>query len=98
VTFFATGLSGSAFNSDTRNDATMDGIISPNFAESVVVEARTRNNRVFVLPVEFAGQGIVPGIDQITVILVPELRGVGRVNLSIIVNGQRSNSGSIEVR
>ena len=33
VTFFATGLSGSAFNSDTRNDATMDGIITQRLVE-----------------------------------------------------------------
>jgi uncharacterized protein (TIGR03437 family) len=99
LTFFATGLSGSAFNTDTRNDATAGGVIKPNFAESIVVEARTRNNRVFVLPVEFAGaQGILTGMDQITVILVPELKGVGRVQLTLIVNGQRSNAPTIEVR
>ena len=97
LTFFATGLSGSAFNTDTRNDATMDGIIKPNFAESIVVEAKLRN-KVFVLPVEFAGQGILPGIDQITVILVPELRNLGRVQLSLIVNGQRSNAPTVEIR
>jgi uncharacterized protein (TIGR03437 family) len=99
LTFFATGLSGSAFNTDTRNDATADGVIKPNYAESIVVEAKTRNNRVFVLPVEFAGaQGILTGMDQITVILVPELKGVGRVQLTLIVNGQRSNAPTIEVR
>ncbi|HEU4507660.1 MAG TPA: Ig-like domain-containing protein [Pyrinomonadaceae bacterium] len=99
LTFFATGLSGSAFNTDTQNDARMDGVIKPNYAESIVVEAKTRNNRVFVLPVEFAGaQGILTGMDQITVILVPELRGVGRVQLTLIVNGQRSNAPTVEIR
>lgn len=98
LTFFATGLSGSAFNTDTRNDATADGVIKPNYAESIVVEARIRN-KVFVLPVEFAGaQGILTGMDQITVILIPELKGLGRLQLSLIVNGQRSNAPTIEVR
>jgi uncharacterized protein (TIGR03437 family) len=98
LTFFATGLSGSAFNTDTRNDVNIGGIIKPNFAESVVVEAKLRN-KVFVLPVEFAGaQSILTGMDQITVILVPELRGIGRVQLSVIVNGQRSNAPTVEIR
>lgn len=99
LTFFATGLSGSAFNANTQNDVTIDGRTRPNYAESIVVEAKTRNNKVFVLPVEFAGaQGILQGMDQITVILVPELKGVGRVHLTLIVNGQRSNAPTIEVR
>ena len=98
LTFFAIGLSGSAFNTNTQNDVSIDGVMKPNYAESIRVEAKTRNNRVFVLPVEFAGTGTLPGMDQITVILVPELRGVGRVQLSLIVNGQRSNAPTIEVR
>ena len=99
LTFFATGLSGSAFNNNTQNDVNIGGVIKPNFAESIVVEAKTRNNKVFVLPVEFAGaQGILTGMDQITVILVPELKGVGRVQLTLIVNGRRSNAPTVEVR
>jgi uncharacterized protein (TIGR03437 family) len=99
VTFFATGVSGSASNTDTSNDVSFDGKVFQNLAENVVVEARTQDNRVYRLPVEFAGaRGVVPGLDQLNVVLVPELQGAGTVELTLIVNGRRSNAPTIVVQ
>jgi len=96
---FATGISGSAVNSDLTNDITVNGVARANFAESVSVEARISDGRVWRLPVEFAGsQGIFPGLDQVNAILLPELRGAGTVELTLILGGQRSNTPTIGVR
>jgi uncharacterized protein (TIGR03437 family) len=63
------------------------------------VEARLSDGRVFMLPVEFAGlQGVLPGLDLVNVILVPELKGAGNVQLTIIIAGERSNSPSVFIR
>lgn len=97
LTFFATGISGSATNSDTTNDVQMGSTANPNYAESVVVEAHTQDGRVFQLPVEFAGAQGFPGLDQINVVLIQELQGAGSVDLTMIVNGQRSNAPTIVV-
>ena len=73
--------------------------VRANFAESVTVEARLSNGTVFTLPVEFAGeQGVLPGLDQINVILIPQLKGVGNVQLTFIVGGQRSNGPSVFIK
>jgi uncharacterized protein (TIGR03437 family) len=70
--------------------------VIPNLAESVIVEAHTQDGRIYKLPVEFAGaQGIVPGLDQLNLVLIPELQGAGTVDLTVIVNGQRSNAPTI---
>jgi uncharacterized protein (TIGR03437 family) len=70
-----------------------------NYAESVIVEARTSSGQVVRLPVEFAGsQGAISLLDQVTIVLVPELKGAGAVQLSIIINGRASNSVTIMVR
>ena len=99
LTFFATGVSGSAANTDTSNDIAFAGKVIANLAESVVVEAHTQDGHVYSLPVEFAGaQGGLSGLDQINVVLVPELQGAGNVDLTVIVNGQRSNAPSIVIR
>jgi uncharacterized protein (TIGR03437 family) len=96
LTFFATGLSGSAVNTNTSNDVRVDGNVRPNFAEAISVEARLGNGQVFTLPVEYAGaQGILPGLDQITVILGSQLKGAGTVQLTLIVNGRRSNAPTV---
>ena len=59
----------------------------------MTVEARTSDGTVFTLPVEFAGaQGTLLGLDQVNVVLVPELRGAGSVQLTLVVNGVRSNT------
>jgi uncharacterized protein (TIGR03437 family) len=96
---FATGISGTATNSDSSNDIVINGVLRPNFAESVTVEAHTSDGRVLQLPVEFAGvQGMLPGLDQINVVLLPELQGAGTVELTLIVGGQRSNATTILIQ
>jgi uncharacterized protein (TIGR03437 family) len=96
---FGTGISGSATNSDPSNDVNIKGVIRENFAESVSVEARLSDGRVFILPVEFAGeQGTLPGLDQINVRLIPELRGAGSVELTLIIEGVRSNAPRIVIQ
>ena len=98
VMFYATGISGSAINSNPANDIQVDGLIRQNFAEAVTVEARLGNGTVVNLPVEFAGkQGLLPGLDQVSVRLTSQLAGAGTVQLTLIVGGQRSNSGTIVV-
>jgi uncharacterized protein (TIGR03437 family) len=99
VMLFASGISTGASNTDTNNDVRNAGSTIVNFAETVSVEARARDGRVFRLPVEFAGaQGRMPGLDQVNVVLLAELRGAGPVDLTIIVGGQRSNSATLNVR
>ena len=69
-----------------------------NMAASVTVEARTSDGRTFILPVEFAGaQGAVTGLDQINVVLPPELQGIGDVELTLMVLGLRSNSVAVTI-
>ena len=99
LTMFATGISGTAVNSDVRNDVTINGVVKPNFAESVAVQAQLADGRIISLPVEFAAaQGTVPGLDQVNVVLLPELRGAGVIQLALIIGGQRSNAPTIVVR
>ena len=98
LTIFATGITGSASNSDTTNDVLVNGVAIPNFAESVQIEARLANGRTFMLPVDFAGaQGQVPGLDQVTFRVISQLTGAGNVQLTLIVGGRRSNAPSIVV-
>jgi uncharacterized protein (TIGR03437 family) len=99
VMIYATGLRGAA-DTDAGNDVRQaGGGVLANFAESVSVQARTSDGRVFQLPVEFAGAaGGFAGIDQLTVRLVPELKGAGAVELTVAVGGQASNRATISVR
>jgi uncharacterized protein (TIGR03437 family) len=95
---FATGITGSVSNTDTTNDVKVGGVVRPNFAESVSVEARLADGHIYALPVEFAGaQGQLPGLDQITVRLIPELKGAGVVQLTLVLGGRRSNAPTIFV-
>src|SRR5256885_5156880 len=95
---FASGLNSLALNTNTSNDVIFGASIFPNIAESVVVEARTVDNRVFQLPVEFAGpSGQSYGLDQINVRLIGELRGAGSVEFSLIIAGRRSNTATIKI-
>jgi hypothetical protein len=72
--------------------------IFPNITASVVAEARTSDNRVFHLPVEFVGpSGRSDGVDQINVRLIGELRGAGSVQFTVIIGGQRSNTAMIKI-
>jgi uncharacterized protein (TIGR03437 family) len=99
LTFFASGISGSVVNSNTSNDITVNGKVRVNFAEAITVEARLPNGQVMTLPVEFAGaQGVVPGLDQVTVILRPELKGAGIVQLTLVVSGRRSSSPTVVIK
>jgi uncharacterized protein (TIGR03437 family) len=97
IMFYAVGLSNLAANTDPGNDLCVDGVVVPNRAESVIVEARTQDGRVYYLPVEFAGTALIAGLDQVEVVLIPELQSAGVVDLTIIVNDQRSNSPTIMV-
>lgn len=96
---FADGVVGYAANTDTSNDILVGGVLIPNLAESVYVEAHTADGHVYSLPVEFAGgQSLIAQLDNINIILIPELAGAGIVDLTLIVNGQRSNSPTIVIR
>ena len=100
VSFFATGVSSALFNSDLSNDVLLtNGQRLPNLAESVKVEARKSGGATVMLPVEYAGpQGVLSGLDQITVVLPPELSGAGTVQLTVIVGAARSNPVTIVVQ
>lgn len=100
LTILASGISTGIANTNTGNDLLLaTGRILENLAESVAVEARLGDGRVFMLPVEFAGaQGTLVGLDQVNVALVPELRGAGSVQLTLIVNGVRSNPMRLTVQ
>jgi uncharacterized protein (TIGR03437 family) len=96
---YALGMSSLAANADATNDVLVDGLLTPNLAESVIVEAHTHDGHIYRLPVEFAGTlADCPGLDQIKLVIIPELQGAGSVDLTIIVNGQRSNAPTIVVR
>ncbi len=95
---FATGLSNGVTNIDTGNDVNSGNKVILNLAESVRVEARTGDGRRFNLPVEFMGaQDRFSGLDQLTVVLVPELLHAGNVELAVMVNDQTSNISTIKV-
>jgi uncharacterized protein (TIGR03437 family) len=99
LNFFATGISGSAYNTDSSNDVNFNGQVRVNFAEAITVEARLGDGEIFTLPVEFAGaQGVLPGVDQVTVVLIPELKSAGTVQLTLIVGGRRSNAPTIFIK
>jgi uncharacterized protein (TIGR03437 family) len=96
ISIFATGISASAANTDAGNDLNLGTKVRTNFAESVSVEARLSDGRVYNLPVEFAGeQGVLPGLDQVTIRLITELKGAGSIQLTVIINGQRSNAPTV---
>jgi len=41
---------------------------------------------------------VLPGLDQINVILIPQLKGAGTVQLTLIVGGQRSNAPTVFIK
>jgi uncharacterized protein (TIGR03437 family) len=100
VSIWASGISTGVTNLDASNDiVTGFGQVIENLSESVTVEARTSDGSVYLLPVEFAGsQGALVGLDQVTVVLVPELRGAGAVQLTVVVGSARSNTMTITVQ
>jgi len=96
---FADGVVGFAQNTDPTNDLVIGNHLVQNLAESVTAEVRTQDNRVFNLPVEFAGgESLIADLDSINIKLIPELAGAGTVQLTIIVNGVRSNSPTFFIR
>jgi uncharacterized protein (TIGR03437 family) len=99
VSFFATGISSALVNTDLGNDVLLaNGQMLPNLAESVKVEARTSAGAIVMLPVEYAGpQGVLSGLDQITVMLPPQLSNAGNVQLTVIIGSTRSNPVTIAV-
>jgi uncharacterized protein (TIGR03437 family) len=96
---FANGVSSSISTSHASSYINVENQSIANLADSVKVEARTSDGRTFQLPVEYAGsQGAITGLDQINVVLIPELQGAGSVQLTLIVGGYSSNSVAITVR
>jgi uncharacterized protein (TIGR03437 family) len=95
----ATGISSGAVNSNAANDLRIGFGTLVNLCESVRVEARTRFGQTFSLPVEFAGAASTfPGLEQISVVLLPELQGAGEVELTIIVGTERSNAARVSIK
>jgi uncharacterized protein (TIGR03437 family) len=41
---------------------------------------------------------VLPGLDQINVILIPQLKGAGTVQLTLVVGGQRSNAPTVFIK
>jgi len=98
LVIFASGLRSGSLNTNLSNDVLFGASILANIAESVVVEARTSDNRVFQLPVEFVGpSGQSAGLDQVHVRLIGDLEGAGSVELTIVVAGHRSNMAMIKI-
>lgn len=88
---FADSTAGSVFS--FFNYVTV-GAASP----EVVVEARTANGRLWKLPVEFAGPcPLVPELSQVNFILMSDMTGTGRVQLTLVVNGERGKPVDIKV-
>jgi len=100
LSIWASGISSGISNMDFSNDIWLsNGRRLENLAESVAVEANTTDGRTFRLPVEYAGaQGSLPGLDQVNVVLVPELAGAGTVQISVLIGSVRSNMVTIVVR
>jgi uncharacterized protein (TIGR03437 family) len=100
VSIWTSGISTGISNTDASNDIFLGpGRILENLAESVTVEARTSGGSVYFLPVEYAGtQGTLVGLDQVNVVLIPELRGAGAVQLTVVAAGVRSNTMTITVQ
>ena len=98
LTIVATGVMSGLVNTDLSNDVWSNGKLLQNLAESVTIEARLSDGRVFNLPVEYAGvQGEQRGIEQVNFILIPELAGAGDVQLTVTAGGRRSNTMTVTI-
>jgi uncharacterized protein (TIGR03437 family) len=99
LSIFTTGLSSGVVNTSTANDLTVLGVPILNLAESVRVEARTSDGRLFNLAVEYAGkQSSSPGLDQVNIVLPSELKGAGAVELTVITGTSRSNTATVNIK
>lgn len=99
LSILATGLSSGLVNIDRNNDVWLaNGQMLENLAEVVTVKARKSDGTVIELPVEYAGvQGTIRGIDQVVVVLVPELAGAGSVELTITAAGITSTAKTVVI-
>jgi len=99
LSILTTGLSSGLTNRNVGDDVWLsNGKVLENYAEDVQVEFRTADNRVFTVPVEFAGaSGTLRGLDQVTVKISPELSGAGSVQLTVIAGGRRSNMSVVTI-
>ncbi len=85
-------------NTVAGSDLTFFGNTNPAASPQVIVEARTPNGRLWQLPVEFVAPcSLVPELSQVNFILKNEMTGIGHVQLTLIVNGERSKSFDISV-
>jgi uncharacterized protein (TIGR03437 family) len=99
LSIFTTGLSSGVVNTNTSNDLMVLGVPILNLAESVRVEARTSDGRLFNLAVEYAGkQSSSPGLDQVNIVLPSELKGAGAVELTVIAGTSRSNTATVNIK
>ncbi len=99
LSIMATGLSSGLSNWDVSNDVWLsNGRLLENLSENVSVLATAADGRVFWLKVEYAGaQGQLPGIDQINVVLPPQLAGAGTAELTVVAGGHVSNTVTISL-
>ena len=99
VSIFATGISYGLANTNTANDVRTTSGVMLNLAESMTVEARARDGRTWLLPVEYAGlQGRIAGLDQVIVMLPQDMAGAGSVEITLVAGGQRSNIAALTIR
>src|SRR5204863_7840120 len=86
LSILATGLTSGLSSSDVSNDTWLsNGQLLENLTENVSVVATVPDGRVFWLKVEYAGaQGQLTGLDQINVVLPPELAGAGTAQLTVV--------------
>jgi len=100
LSILATGISTGLANTDSSNDVWWaNGQSMANLAESVSVEARKSDGSVVMLQVEYAGmQGVVSGLDQVTVVLPSQLAGAGSIQLTLIAGGRRSNPVTVVIQ
>jgi uncharacterized protein (TIGR03437 family) len=99
LSILATGLTSGLSNSDVSNDTWLsNGQLLENLSENVSVVATVPDGRVFWLKVEYAGaQGQLTGLDQINVVLPPELAGAGTAQLTVVAGGHVSNPVTISL-
>jgi uncharacterized protein (TIGR03437 family) len=102
LSILASGISTGLTNTDVSNDVFLaNGQLTANYADENAVKVeivRLSDNRVFELPVEFAGaNGALRGLDQVTVRLTSELAGAGDVQITVIAGGRRSNMSVVTI-
>lgn len=100
LSILATGISTGLNNTDSSNDVWLaNGQMLANLAESVAVEARKGDGTTISLPVEYAGkQGDLSGLDQVNVVLPVTMAGAGTLQLTVVINGVRSNTITVFVQ